>query len=32
MVEVKSGIDEGCLVVWKDSVEITDGMGVKVNK
>ena len=31
MVEVKSGIDEGCLVVWKDSVEITDGMGVKVN-
>ena len=32
MIEVKSGIDEGCLVVWKDSVEITDGMGVKVNK
>ena len=32
MVEVKSGIDEGCLVVWKDSMEITDGMGVKVNK
>ena len=32
MVEVKSGIDEGSLVVWKDSVEITDGMGVKVNK
>ena len=32
MVEVRSGIDEGCLVVWKDSVEITDGMGVKVNK
>lgn len=31
MVEVRSGIDEGCLVVWKDSVEITDGMGVKVN-
>lgn len=32
MVEIVSGLDEGNLVVWKDSEEITDGMGVKVNK
>ena len=32
MVEIRSGLDEGLLVVWKDSEEIKDGMGVKVNK
>ncbi|MCR5671821.1 MAG: efflux RND transporter periplasmic adaptor subunit [Butyrivibrio sp.] len=32
MVEIRSGLSEGCLVVWKDSQEITDGMGVKVNR
>ncbi len=32
MVEIRSGLAEGTLVVWKDSQEITDGMGVKVNK
>ena len=32
MVEIKDGLTEGSLVVWRDSEEITDGMGVKVNK
>ena len=32
MVEIKEGLPEGSLVVWRDSEEITDGMGVKVNK
>ena len=32
MVEIVSGLNEGSLVVWKDSEEITDGMGIKVNK
>ena len=31
MVEVKSGLSEGTLVVWKDTLELADGMGVKVN-
>ncbi|RKM62221.1 efflux RND transporter periplasmic adaptor subunit [Butyrivibrio sp. CB08] len=32
MVEIRSGLVESDLVVWRDSEEITDGMGVKVNK
>ncbi len=32
MVEIRSGLSEGSLVVWKDTAELTDGMGVKVNK
>ncbi len=32
MVEIRSGLSESDLVVWRDSEEITDGMGVKVNK
>ncbi|SFB75368.1 efflux RND transporter periplasmic adaptor subunit [Butyrivibrio sp. YAB3001] len=32
MVEIKEGLSEGSLVVWKESQELTDGMGVKVNK
>lgn len=32
MVEIKDGLTEGSLVIWRDSEEITDGMGVKVNK
>lgn len=32
MVEIKDGLTEGSLVVWRDSEEITDGMGVKVDK
>ncbi len=32
MVEIRSGLSEGSLVVWKDTEELTDGMGVKVNK
>ena len=31
MVEIISGLSEGNLVVWKDSKELTDGMGVRVN-
>ena len=31
MVEIRSGLSEGTLVVWKDTLELTDGMGVKVN-
>ncbi len=31
MVEIKSGLSEGTLVVWKDTLELADGMGVKVN-
>ena len=31
MVEIRSGLSEGSLVIWKDSQELTDGMGVKVN-
>ena len=31
MVEITSGLSEGTLVVWKDTLELTDGMGVKVN-
>ncbi len=32
MVEIRSGLSEGSLVVWKDTEELTDGMGVKVNR
>ncbi len=32
MVEVRSDLEVGSLVVWKDSAEITDGMGIKVNR
>lgn len=32
MVEIKDGLTEGSLVVWRDTEEITDGMGIKVNK
>ena len=31
MVEIRSGLSEGTLVVWKDTLELADGMGVKVN-
>ncbi|WP_022778398.1 efflux RND transporter periplasmic adaptor subunit [Butyrivibrio sp. AE3009] len=30
MVEITDGLDEGTLVVWKDSEELSEGMGVKV--
>lgn len=30
MVEIRSGLSEGTLVVWKDTQELSDGMGVKV--
>lgn len=32
MVEITEGLDEGTLVVWKDSQELTEGMGIKVNR
>ena len=32
MVEIRSGLSESDLVVWRDSEEISDGMGVKVSK
>ena len=32
MVEIRSGLLESELVVWRDSEEISDGMGIKVSK
>ena len=32
MVEIRSGLSESELVVWRDTEEISDGMGVKVSK
>ena len=32
MVEIRSGLSESDLVVWRDSEEISDGMGIKVGK